>query len=59
MLHLAQGRMGRVPEHFKFRGVQPLICGDAARIEAMMEAGVLRLRVRDGQGETTMLAEAG
>ncbi len=59
MLHLAQGRMGRVPEHFKFRGVRPLICGDVARIEAMMEAGVLRLRVRDGQGETTMLAEAG
>ncbi len=59
MLHLARDVLGKVPTYFRFRGVRPLICGDVARIEAMTEASVLRLRVRDSQGETTMLAEAG
>ncbi len=59
MLHLAQSLLGKVPEYFRFRGVRPLICGDVAGIGATREVGALRLSVRDGEGGTTMLAEAG
>lgn len=58
MLHLAERLLGRVPGHFRFRGVRPLICGDPVRIEAVKKASALHLSVRDGQNGTTMLAEA-
>lgn len=56
MLHAAARIAGRPPREFTFRGVQPLICGDLARVAADSGDGTLRLSVLNGKGETTMTA---
>ena len=49
MLNLAALVLGRVPSRFTYRGLAPLICGEAAQVEAY----------RDGEGLSLRLVKAG
>ena len=56
MLNLATTILGQVPPVFAYRGVSPLICGNAVRVEAREQTGGLTLRVRRADGVVTMQA---
>ncbi len=58
MLNLATELHGGLPRDFRYRGMSPLICGEAARIEARETAEGLDLRVRKTDGVVTMQAQA-
>lgn len=56
---LAVQMLGRLPAHFAYRGLSPLICDRAAVVEAIEAEGGLKLRVRDlAANVTTMEASA-
>ena len=55
MLNLAATRLGRTPERFSYRGLNPLICGQAFYIDANLnDTGGLATRVVDADGIKTM-----
>ena len=55
MLNLAAKRLGRTPKRFNYRGLNPLICGQAFYVDATInESGGLMTRVLDVNGVTTM-----
>jgi 3-methylfumaryl-CoA hydratase len=56
MLNLAAEILGRMPALFRYRGLSPLICGEAAVIEARENDEGLALRVRRADGVATMEA---
>lgn len=59
MMNLAAHVAGRLPARFSYRGLSPLVCGKAVRIEAREEGAALALRVRrDSDGVATMAARA-
>ena len=58
MLNLAAHRLGRLPARFGYRGLAPLICGEAVRIEARETAEGMALRVLNAAGMATMSATA-
>ncbi|PKQ11176.1 MAG: hypothetical protein CVT70_15580 [Alphaproteobacteria bacterium HGW-Alphaproteobacteria-1] len=59
MLNLAAHVAGRLPARFSYRGLSPLVCGEAVSIEAREGVGALEIRVRrDSDGVTTMTARA-
>ena len=58
MLNLAAKVMGACPKVFTFRGLSPLICGEAARTEAYSQDNGLTLRVVKPGGTVTMQGSA-
>ena len=58
LLNLAASELGALPGRFRYRGVAPLICGQAARVEARRSGAGLALRVRNPDGVVTMQAMA-
>lgn len=59
MQNLAATLFGTAPARFDYRGLAPLICGDAVRVEARMTPGGADLRVRrTGDNAVTMQASA-
>ncbi|MFN3846115.1 MAG: MaoC family dehydratase N-terminal domain-containing protein [Paracoccaceae bacterium] len=56
MLNLAASVLGRTPPHFAYRGLSPLIAGEAAMVEARQGAAGLALRVVKHGGPVTMTA---
>lgn len=57
LMHWAEAALGSL-DSFAFRGVNPLIAGRAATIDAQDGAARTSLRVIDGSGSVTMTAEA-
>lgn len=57
-LNLATTVLGGLPGRFRYRGLSPLICGQAVRVEARKTAEGLALRVRNAAGVVTMQAMA-
>ena len=58
MLNLAAKVMGACPKVFTFRGLSPLICGEAAQTEAYSQDNGLTLRVVKPGGAVTMQGSA-
>lgn len=58
MLNLAAKVMGACPKVFTYRGLSPLICGEAARTEAYNQDNGLTLRVVKSGGAVTMQGSA-
>lgn len=59
MQHLVTEVLGHVPSHFQYRGLSPLICERAARVECREGSEGLELRVRDlSRDVVTMSAKA-
>ena len=58
MLNLAALVLGRVPSRFTYRGLAPLICGEAAQVEAYRDGAGLSLRVVKAGGPVTMIGQA-
>jgi 3-methylfumaryl-CoA hydratase len=58
MLNLSTTMLGRLPHSFRYRGLAPLICGNAVQIEALYHGDVVELRVRRRNGVVTMQATA-
>jgi 3-methylfumaryl-CoA hydratase len=55
MLNLATERLGRQPKRFSYRGVNPLICGQAFHVDASKNAkGGFDTQVINSSGNTTM-----
>lgn len=59
MLNLAARVLGRVPDVFSYRGLSPLIAGEAAEVQAHRAAAGLALRVMKPGGAVTMTGVAG
>ena len=59
MQHLATDILGKVPAHFRYRGLSPLTAGTPVRVEARQGDDGLSLRVRDlTRNVVTMQASA-
>ena len=58
MLNLAAKVLGDCPKVFSYRGMSPLICGEAARVEAYSQDKGLTLRVVKPGGAVTMTGQA-
>ena len=58
MLNLAAKVLGACPAVFTYRGLSPLICGEAARVEAYGQDNGLTLRVVKPGGAVTMAGSA-
>lgn len=58
MLNLSTTILGCLPHSFRYRGLAPLICGNAVQIEARHQADIIALRVRRRDGVVTMEATA-
>jgi 3-methylfumaryl-CoA hydratase len=59
MLNLATTVLGHIPKRFRYRGMSPLICGQAVRVEGRRAKDGLALRVRNASGVVTMQGMAG
>ncbi len=59
MLNLATTVLGQTPARFRYRGMSPVICGQAVRIEGRRAKDGLALRVRNASGVVTMQGMAG
>jgi 3-methylfumaryl-CoA hydratase len=59
MLNLAATVLGQTPKRFRYRGMSPLICNQAVRIEGRKSKDGLALRVRNASGVVTMQGMAG
>ncbi len=59
MMNLAAKVMGRVPEVFSYRGLSPLVVGEAAEVQAHEDGVGLALRVVKPGGPVTMVGQAG
>ncbi len=59
MMNLAAKVLGRVPEVFSYRGLSPLIVGEAAEVQAHRDGAGLGLRVVKPGGPVTMIGQAG
>lgn len=58
MMNLAARVLGRVPEVFSYRGLSPLIVGEAAEVQAHQAGAGLALRVVKPGGAVTMSGSA-
>lgn len=58
LLRLSAAMLEHPPKRFGFRGLSPLIVGQAAWLNAVGDSGGLALWVEDGQGQPTMAATA-
>lgn len=58
MLNLAAEKMQRLPKHYAYRGLRPLISGRAFGVSAVLQNGAVEATVRDRRGAITMSAEA-
>lgn len=59
MMNLATKVLGHVPEVFSYRGLSPLIAGEAAEVQAHRDDAGLALRVVKTGGSVTMAGRAG
>lgn len=58
LLNLATNMLGGLPRLFRYRGLTPLICGLAVRVEGKVAPEGLSLRVRRADGVVTFQATA-
>jgi 3-methylfumaryl-CoA hydratase len=59
MLNRAASHLGRLPRHFSYRGLQPLICGTPFAVDAMSaDQDGLETRVISAEGTVTMSGRA-